>query len=109
MIEMGHDPDWVMRAQGRNQLVGDPLWQSNGHARRQADGLDARDLAQASDQPLQLRGGHDQRITTTDDHVADLWVRVQVLERRTKLGQRASAATGPDEPTARAKAAVDRA
>src|SRR5260221_13452615 len=98
----------MKRPERLNQLVGDALWQSHGHARRNADRLDARNVPQRLKYSHDAVRAHGQWIPAAHDYVANLGVRAQVLERRHQPQLRARTAVTAHDATARAEAAIHR-
>ena len=93
----------MVAAQHPRQVAGDALRQHQRNLRADAQELHVRDGAQAAQQPFQLVGGDGQRVAARQQHVADLPVRGDVVDRALPLRQRKSVfAAAADHPAARA-------
>ena len=88
VVEVGHDPDRVVRAQRLDQLVGDARGQGDRNARREADHVERRDGAEAGEEALEARGGEGEGIAAAHDDVADAGVRLEPGEGRLERVER---------------------
>ena len=89
VIEVRHHPERVVRPERAHELARDAHRQRHGHARREADGLDARRRAHRRDEAHEAIGRHRERIAAAHDDVAHLGVRAQLRERRRERLERA--------------------
>ena len=109
VIEVRHHPQGVERPERPDELGCDSHGERHRNARRQANGLDARDRAHGGDHAHQALGAHRHRIAAAEDDVANLGVGRDVRQRGGERLEGDRAAAVAHDPRSRTKPAVDAA